>query len=601
MPQAQEMISQMYFKIDGTAASSEMWRMVREITVDTSLYLPDMWSILLDDPNLTWIDSSLLEIGKAVEISAKAGGESSITPLTTGEIVAIEPDLIQDTGSMVAIRGYDKSHRLHRGKKTRVFQQAKDSDIVTSIAQECGLEISIEATTEVYEHVFQDDRTDMDFVHDRARHAGYVVHVENGKLYFKKGATSREKVATLEWGQNLTGFQARFSSADQVSKSEVHGWDMKQKKAIVGAVSSPQGTPSVGGERHGGNIARRAFGMAQEVINNHPVKTQGEADMLAQAALDDRCHNFFQAEGVCLGNPAIRAGKEVEIKGIGNRFSGQFMITRAIHRYDLSGYTTQFEISGYHANTLPELLGAKNGRQPYGVVVGIVTNVKDPDNLARVKVKYPTITESLESHWARLVTPMAGAGRGLEFIPEINDEVLVAFEYNDINRPYILGGMWNGTEKPPETNDKIVSGDGKIQKRIIKSRSGHVITFDDTQSSEQISIVDKSGQKVVLDSAAGKEKIEIIDKTGKSKILMDAVQQSVTIESAMDLNIKAMGKIQIDGQTGVTINTTGGNLDMKSNMQTNIKGTTTSVQGTASTEVKSSGVLTVQGSLVKIN
>jgi phage protein D len=601
MPITQELISQMYIKIDGTDAPADMWRMVREISVDTSLYLPDMWSILLDDPNLFWIDSSLLAIGKQVEISGKASGENNITPLMKGEIVAIEPDLDQETGTMVAIRGYDKSHRLHRGKKTRVFQQVTDSDIVSSIAQECGLEINIESTSEIYEHVFQDDRTDMDFVHDRARHAGFVVHVENGKLFFQKGSTSRNKVATLEWGHDLISFQGRFSSANQVAKSEVHGWDVKQKKAIVGIKVSPQGTPTVDGERHGGNLAQRSFGMAQEVINNHPVKTVGEAEMIAQAVLDDKCHNFFQAEGTCHGNPAIRAGKEVEIKGIGNRFSGQYMITRAVHHYDLTGYITQFEISGYHANTLREILGSQSERPPYGVVVGIVTNVKDTDNLARVKVKYPTITESLESHWARLVTPMAGAGMGIEFIPEVNDEVLVAFEYNDINRPYILGGLWNSKEKPPESNEKLVSSDGKIQKRIIKSRSGHIITLDDTQSAEQISIVDKSGQKVIMDSGAGKEKIEIIDKTGKSKITMDAVKQSVSIESAMDLNIKAMGKIQIDGQTGVTINTTAGNLDMKSNMQTNIKGSMTSVQGTASAEVKSSGMLTIQGTMVKIN
>lgn len=246
----------------------------------------------------------------------------------------------------------------------------------------------------------------------------------------------------------------------------------------------------------------------------------------------------------------------------------------------------------------------------YGVVVGIVTDVKDPDDLARIKVKYPTINDQLVSHWARLATPMAGPQRGIQFIPEINDEVLVAFEYNDINRPYIIGGLWNGQDKPPETSNKLLSDKGEVQKRVIKSRSGHIITFDDTDKSEQISIIDKSGQKVVLDSApnkekielidksgqkvvldssSGAEKIEVIDKTGRSKILMDAAKQSVSIESAMDLSIKATGKIQIDGQTGVTINSAGGNLDLKSNLQTNINGTQTSIQGTATAELKSGG------------
>ncbi len=463
----------------------------------------------------------------------------------------------------------------------------------------------------VYEHVIQDNRTDMEFIHDRARRVGYLAYVENDKLVFHK-SSPQSSSAVLEWGKNLTDFQARLTSAGQVNNSEVRGWDIKQKTAITGNKNSPIGTPTVAGENHGGKLASKAFGISSiaEVFNNYPVTNQSEADMLAQSTLNDRCQAFFQAEGTCWGNTAIRAGKQVEIKGVGTRFSGVYLITRAVHRYNIEGYTTEFEISGYHANTLRQLLNGSEKDNVYGVVVGIVTDVKDPDDLARIKVKYPTINDQLVSHWARLATPMAGPQRGIQFIPEINDEVLVAFEYNDINRPYIIGGLWNGQDKPPETSNKLLSDKGEVQKRVIKSRSGHIITFDDTDKSEQISIIDKSGQKVVLDSApnkekielidksgqkvvldssSGAEKIEVIDKTGRSKILMDAAKQSVSIESAMDLSIKATGKIQIDGQTGVTINSAGGNLDLKSNLQTNINGTQTSIQGTATAELKSGG------------
>jgi uncharacterized protein involved in type VI secretion and phage assembly len=202
---------------------------------------------------------------------------------------------------------------------------------------------------------------------------------------------------------------------------------------------------------------------------------------------------------------------------------------------------------------------------------------------------------------------MAGSGRGIQFIPEVNDEVLVAFEHNDVNRPYIIGSLWNGQDKPPEDDNKIVS-QGKVQKRIIKSRSGHIITLDDTDNAENISIVDKVGQKIVIDSSSGKEKIEVIDKTGKSKITMDAAKQSVAIESAMDLTIRANGKLQIEGKTGINVKSDtnlqmegSAGVDIKSNAAMNIKGTTTSIQGQATAELKSSGMLTVQGSLVKIN
>jgi phage protein D len=603
----QNLISQMYFKINGTSASASMMRSVREIVVDTGMYLPDMFSIQLNDLGLHWIDSADLEIGKTIEISGKTKGEGSAKILTKGEVVAIEPEFDQESGTTITIRGYDKSHRLHRGKKNRVFAQVKDSDIVQKITMERGIQVEIDSTSVVYDHVFQHNQTDMEFIHERARCNGFQAYVENDKLYFKKAANAPSSGATLEWGKNLTHFQARFSGAGQVSQSEVHGWDMKQKKAVVGSRKSPEGTPVVASEKHGGKLADSAFGSAPGLFHSQAVNNQAEAENLAQARLNENCQNFFQAEGICLGNPEIRAGKLVEIKGVGKRFSGKYMVTRAVHRYDFCGYTTEFDISGHRANTLAQLLFPSDNQNACGMIVGLVTNSKDPDGLARVKVKFPSIDENLESHWARLAAPMAGNGMGFEFIPEVNDEVLVAFEHNDFNKPYVIGSLWNGLDKPPEDNNNIIN-QGKVQKRIIKSRSGHIITLDDTDKGEKISIVDKSGQSINIDSSSGKEKIEIIDKTGKSKIIMDASKQSVSIESAKDLTIKALGILQIEANAGIDMKTNAklqvdgtGGIDIKSSAQTNIKGSMTSVQGTATAELKSSGILTVQGSLVKIN
>jgi phage protein D len=542
----------------------------------------------------------------------------------TGEIVAIEPELTQHAGMTVVIRGYDKSHRLHRGRKSSTHEQVMDSTLIQEIADQNGLECDVESSGVIYEQVFRDNQTDMEFIQERARRAGYLAYVENGKLFFHKSA-SQTPCATLEWGENLTDFQARLTSAGQVENAQVRGWDALKKTSILSEKETPASTPTVGGENHGGSLAQRSHDLGSpimEVVNNRPVTSAGQADMLAQSVLEERCQAFFEAEGTCWGNTAIRAGKQVELKGLGQRFSGTYLVTRANHRYELAGYVTQFEISGYRANTLRRLLSGPAELSPYGVLVGIVTNVKDPRGLARVKVNYPTISDRLESNWARIAAPMAGPERGFQFIPEINDEVLVAFEHNDINRPYVIGCLWNEKDKPPESGSQLFNDKGEVQKRVVKSRAGHVITLDDTASEEKITIVDqagqkivldstsqktkieivdKAGQKVVLDSSAGGEKVEVIDKTGKSRIVMDPNRQSVSIESALDLTIKATGKIQIDGQTGVNIKSDAGNLDLVSKLQTNIQGMQTSVQGTGTAEFKSSGALTVRGAIVNIN
>ncbi len=592
------LMSQMYLNIGGRNVSHDMMDEVEEIIVDTSLHLPNMFTIRFHDPRLKWIDSPILDIGKKVTISGKTEGQmfSSVNDLIkNGEITAIEPDYTEDLGTTLIIRGYDKSHRLLQGKKSRVFQQMSDSDIVKKIAGECGLRKKVDRTSQVYDHVFQVNQTDMEFLQERAERIGYYVFVEEGMLCFQKKPTiGRSSTLTLEWEENLLTFQARLSTAEQVVDTEVHGWDPVQKKAIIGKSTSPKNTPKVKGESHGGNAAKKAFRQKnEEIINDLPVGTQGEADALAQSILNERCQAFFQAEGTCIGDTAVVAGKEVRLKGIGKRFSGRYGITRAIHRYSYSGYTTYFEISGYRANTIGQLLATGNNGNNHGVVVGIVTNVKDPDGLARVKVKFPTISDKLESSWARLVNPMAGPGRGIEFIPEVNDEVLVAFEYGDINKPYILGSLWNGKDKPPEASNNMIAGNGKVQKRIIHSRSGHRITIDDSDGKEKISIVDKTGKNSIdIDSSnnqvaisaegdiqlAAKGKIKIKG----SDIMMEA--KSGAKMKAASVNLDASGKAQVKGGSGV---------DVKASGQMNIESATTTVKG--------SGMLTLKGGIVKIN
>ena len=190
----------------------------------------------------------------------------------------------------------------------------------------------------------------------------------------------------------------------------------------------------------------------------------------------------------------------------------------------------------------------------FGVVVGVVTNNQDPDGLGRVKVRFPWLSAADESHWARVVTPMAGNDRGLYLLPEVDDEVLVAFAHGRVELPYVLGALWNGKDKPPESND-----DGKNAHRTLKSRSGHVIRLDD---------------------ADGKEKIEIVDAKGKESIVLDTANNTITLAADQDVVIEAKnGKLKLSAKNGVEIASQAGakieasqDLDMKSDGQVNVKG-----------------------------
>lgn len=177
-----------------------------------------------------------------------------------------------------------------------------------------------------------------------------------------------------------------------------------------------------------------------------------------------------------------------------------------------------------------------------GVFVGVVTNNHDPDNAAKVKVVYPWTDNQVESHWARLATLYAGKDRGSYFVPEIGDEVLVVFERGDIASPIVIGSLWNGVDELPEPGHP----DGQNNHKVIETRSGHKLTFDDTDGAEKISLVDSSlNNRIVIDVAD--DSITVLADTGD--IYIRAPAGSVNFESkTMAVNIETTKKHN-SGQT----------------------------------------------------
>lgn len=199
----------------------------------------------------------------------------------------------------------------------------------------------------------------------------------------------------------------------------------------------------------------------------------------------------------------------------------------------------------------------ESGGMIKGVAIAIVTQNKDPDNLCRVKVRFPWHEKPSESYWARLATPMAGADRGFVVIPEVDDEVLVAFEREDVRFPIVLGGLWNGKDKPPRSN-----GDGKNDKRILQSRKKHYLLFDDGDKGV-VELCHEKGRKVTFTD----DGIVMEDDKGNS-VKIDSNAGSITIEAKGALKIKAA---------------------------------TIAIEATGTLDVKATGTLNVRGSQVNIN
>lgn len=170
-------------------------------------------------------------------------------------------------------------------------------------------------------------------------------------------------------------------------------------------------------------------------------------------------------------------------------------------------------------------------RQVPGVVIGVVVNLDDPDGLGRVQLSFPWMADGEPlSNWARIAAPMAGAERGMQFMPEIDDEVLVAFDQGDLRFPFVLGFLWNGIDKPPEQEPS---------RRIIKTVSGHTLTFDDTDGDEKVSIETAGGHLVDMDDAAGELTIALSG--GSPFIKLETSKVTIEVDGGNSIVIESSG------------------------------------------------------------
>ncbi|MCB9107671.1 MAG: VgrG-related protein [Anaerolineales bacterium] len=523
--------TQILIKANGQPLPEPLMDALGEVVVDSSLYQPNMFSIVVRDPKIKWVDDQdYLAPGKEIEIKVQTGAEQGNLKglLMCGEITSLEPSFSAQGRTTLLVRGYDKSHRLHRGKQTRTFANLSIAQIIKTIAEEADLIPELDATTVRYDYLLQNNQTNMEFLLALAERVGFQVYAAEGTLFFKKSTWSQGNGPEFELGETLSGFQPRLSTIRQTDRVTVKGWDAKSKNRIMGQASPNSDLNQGGLEETGGATAKKIFrSTAESVLVNQPVFSAAEAEALAARLSDDLSREFIQAEGICRGDPRVKAGWFITLKGLGQRFSGHYFVTSATHTYSAAGYETRFTITGRHPQTLRYLLRARDDRlsaQPrlHGVVTGLVTNLNDKFDLGRVKVKYNWLGD-IESDWVRIASPMAGPDRGFFYLPEINDEVLVAFEHGDMHRPYIIGVLWNSQDKPPKSNTDVVGG-GKVNQRLVKSRSGHQILLDDSSGGEKIEIIDRSGQKVVIDSQA--QSIELSG--GGRKVTMRNGQVHIT-------------------------------------------------------------------------
>jgi phage protein D/phage baseplate assembly protein gpV len=541
--------------VDGAELDPKWRNAVEEVKVVNTLQLPDMALVRLIDPQGESVDHHPLQIGKKLEIKSAAMGDQSTTTIFKGEIAAVEPEFGAN-GCIIAIRAYDESHKLNRNKKTRTFQDSSCADMARKVIKDNALTAKTMATDVVHEFFQQSNETDWDFLWRIALMHDYLVVADDQTIHFKPADGATGAAVHLTWQQELISFRPRMSGIQQPRTVEVRAWDPKSKQTVSGQASSPETTsqPGVARSKVSNDLGGGTISVTDRVASDN-----SEANAIAKSTLQRLADSFYEADGQAWGNPKIKAGVQVQVGGVGNHFGGTFLVTTATHSYRGStGYRTAFQISGRSSRTLLELMRQPEDRDwSASLVVGTVTNNNDPDSMGRVRVKYPSLSDTEESAWARIATPSAGAARGLLMLPQVGEEVIIGFEHGDTRRPIVVGSLFNGSDKPGE--ELLQNYDGSFSLLSDQKIHQHSKKDFEIKSDENMTV---TIQKDKTETISGNYKNEA---TGNGNLKA----QQYTIEAGSTMTVKGVS-LTVEASASLTLK--GATIDIQGTGPVNIKG-----------------------------
>ncbi|KCZ70550.1 phage protein D [Candidatus Methanoperedens nitroreducens] len=329
--------------LDGSELPTDLFLAVNGVTVEDELNLPAMFTIRFNTVDFLkgdWrgIDLKTFKVGDIVKISM---GIDSSFEMMIGEVTSL--DFTFGDSCFMEIRGYDRLHRLRFGTMRRSFKDMKDSDIASSIASETSLTPKVDDTGTIHPYIFQNNQSNYEFLLERAKRIGYEMLVDDKTLIFRKSQEDKSPELTLEYGVDLESFSAQIKTLTEGSKVEVRGWNVKDKEEISSSASKGSETTKMGKES-GYEISEKAFSASSVSVVDDMIIDSKDAENIAKAKYNQMLGEFLTGEGSCIGNPEIRAGKTIEIKGIGERLSGVYYVESTVHSISRGVYTTNFKV-----------------------------------------------------------------------------------------------------------------------------------------------------------------------------------------------------------------------------------------------------------------
>ncbi len=546
-----------------------------------------------DEFNLS--EAAKFEPGKKIRVNL--GWQQSTDKIFEGIIVSQSVRVDYGNTSQLILNCSDKATKLTLGRKSKIYLDKKDSDIINSLLNDAGLDKQVSSTSGVIKEIIQYHSTDWDFILSRAELNGFIILVDDGKVTIKPPKTSGSQVL-VKYGESLLKIDAEVDARSQYKSISAKSWNYKNTEVIEQTSQTP--TTNNQGNLTSSSLAN-LFAPSKIELHTAGHVPQQVLKSWASAYLLKSHLSRIRGTLTTLGNKNLKPDSLVRIQGMGDRFNGEAYVSKVHHHVSEGRWETECTMGLSHkwfSETQHDIMMPPGGGMLPGIVglhVGIVKKIhQDPDSGYRVEISMPFFGSN-EKVWARLSTMYATKDAGTFFFPEVDDEVIVGFLQGDPSYPVIVGSVYNPKgQKPPHSPDQNNTVKAIVTKNKLR------MTFEDQK--KNIIIETPGGNKVTISDE--NKKITIQD-SNNNKI--ETSNSGILMDSPKTIELKALQDIKLTATKDVTIK--GMNNKIEANVKFDMKGAMVTVEGQGSVKVSSNGMLnleangitSIRGAMVKIN
>ena len=528
------------------------------------------------------------------EITIEAGYDSDNKLLFKGIITKQNIKVHRSEGALLEVECRDSAIKMVVGRKSMTFAKKKDSDIIKSIiGTYSGLSANVTATSTQWPEQVQYYASDWDFILSRAEANGMVVTTLNGQVAVFPPDKDTKPVLEIEYGNNLLEFNADLNSINQLGSVQGSSWDFKTQKVIDSKSNSSLKGP--------GNLTTKQLsevvGLKEYELQTTAPLSKTDLTNWTKAELVKSEYAKIQGEVKFQGSNLVEPGKYITLDGLGDRFNGDHFISGLTHSISDGNWVTEVSVglsTVWFTEESDVMAPAASGLLPgvQGLFNGTIKKMyEDPDNQFRVLVDVPLFDAKGKGIWARLANFYSTSNAGAFFLPEVGDEVVVGFLNEDPRYPVILGSLYSSSKNKPF---KGLTPDKKNSKKAIVSKTGIFIEFDDENKIFTINTPSKN-QAIFSDKD---KKITIKDQNGNSAEMSSS---GIIIKSPKNITVQASQKLILKGNTGVDIQSSGGDVNIKGLNINNSANVKFSANGGAQAELKGGAQTTIKGAMVMIN